>query len=430
MLSVLAGTATLPVVYLLGRELFGRTAALLGSAMLAMSYTHIHFSRTLFGPIATFLVTVGVYLLVRGLRTGAPECFGFAGGFLAAAMFTYDSARIGPLLAGSAFVLEALRGRAFGRGRGVRWGLLVAGSFVVFAPMLGFAIREPGAFVGRGNVVTLLDPEVLRHSMEKYHADGIVQVLLEQMRRTMLGFHLFGDESPHFAFPRPAVGALSAALLVLGTGFSVRRVRQTPVAILWAWVAVTLLLGGVLTSDPPYWPHLNILLPAVAILAGLGGERVAAALGGERAGLKTAAALLIGGLVLASGVHGWRVYNEFESDNAEPAMRASRYIRRLPRDVQVYLVSGALDWTDDVFRFFNQGRRGEDQTVDGLLRPGFHVKPPAVILLGDQQSELGRIMKRYPGGRVRELRQSDLESPVFVAYELFPGPPPGASSVH
>jgi 4-amino-4-deoxy-L-arabinose transferase-like glycosyltransferase len=429
MLSVLAGTATLPVVFLLGRGLFGRSAALLGTLMLAMNYTHIHFSRTLFGPIATLLVTVGVLLLVRGLVSGAPTSYGFAGGFLAAAMFTYDSGRIGLLVAGAAFALETVRGRVFRRGGLARWAAFLAGSFVVFAPMLGFALREPRAFVGRGNVVTLLDPEVYRHSMAKYDADDAVDVVLEQVRRTALAFHLFGDESPHFAFPRPAVGALTAALLVLGTGFSVRRVRWTPVALLWVWLALTLLLGGVLTSDPPYWPHLNILLPPVAIIAGLGGERIAAVLAGDRAGLRGGVLLLIGGLVFASGIHGWRVYNEFESNNAEPIMRASRYLQGLPQNTKVFLVSKNLHWGDDVFQFFNRRMAGEDQTVDGLLRPGFRIEPPAVILLRTQQKELGRIVERYPGGTVRELRQPDLKTPVFVVYEILAGPRSAPASV-
>lgn len=429
MLSVLAGTATLPVVFLLGRELFGRTAALFGTAILALSYTHIHFSRTLFGALATFLVTLGVLLLVRGLVTGAPAYFGFAGGVLAAAIFTYYSARIAPFLAGAVFVVEAFRRRVFTRAGAVRWGALAAGSLVVFAPMLGFALREPGAFVGRGSSVTLLDPEVLRHSMKKYGVDDVADVVLEQVRRTTLALHVFGDESPHFAFPRPAVGAVAAALFVLGIGFSVRRTREAPVLLLWAWQALTLLLGGILTSDPPYWPHLNIVLPAVAIVAGLGGARLAEGVAGERAGPRTAMTVLVGGAILASGIHGWRVYNEFESDNAGPAMRASRYLRRLPPNTRVFLVSGPDDWGDDVFQFFNRRMEGHDATVDGLLRRDVPLEPPAVILIRDDQGALPRIEERYPGGHVRELRQPDLPEPVFVAYELLvPPQAPGASA--
>ncbi len=426
--SVLAGTATIPVVYLLGRELFGRTAALLGAAMLAMNYTHIHFSRTLFGPIATFLVTVGVYFLVRGLTSGVPAWYGLAGGFLAGAMFTYYSARISPLLAGAALLVEAVRGRAGGTAARKRWGALLAGGFVVFAPMLGFALRHPGEFAGRGSVVTLLDPEVRRHSMEKYDADSMGEVLLDQTWRTALGFHLFGDESPHFTFRRPAVGAATAALLVLGVGFSVRRLRSTPVVVVWAWLGLTLLLGGVLTSDPPYWPHLNILLPAVAVLAGLGGERVAAALAGGRPGLRTAASLLVGGLVVAAGVHGWRIYNAFESDSAAPAMRASRYLRRLPRETRVYVVSDDFGWDDDVFRFFNQGMEGEDESVERLLKPELRIDPPAVILLEDGQEALPRIAELRPGGRVRELRQPGVPEPVMLAYELLHASAPVVSA--
>jgi 4-amino-4-deoxy-L-arabinose transferase-like glycosyltransferase len=427
-LSVLAGTATLPLVYLLARRLAGKRAAFLATLILATNYTHIHFSRTLFGPVATLFVTMGVLFLVRGFETGARADFGFAGGTFAAAVYAYDSSRVGPILLVVALLADVVRGRLRGGPALRRWGAVLAGGFVVFAPMLGFALRKPSAFIGRGNDVTLLDTEVLRHSREKYRADGVGEVVLEQVRRTVLAFHVFGDESPQFSLQRPGVGAVTAALLVIGLGFSVRRLREPGFALIWLWLGLTLLLGGVFTADPPYWPHLNILLPAVAILSAYGADRLGVAVAGRGEGRRRAAFAVTSAIVLAAGVYKWRVYEDFADDNAEPEMRASRYLDDLPAGTRVFLVGQDVHANSDVFRFFNRGSTVTDATVAGLLDPGFRLERPAVILLRDGQGELPRIEERFPGGEVEELRRPGDEERAFLVYRLPAEERPSAST--
>lgn len=42
----------------LGRELWSTRVGLIAATLLAFSYTHIHFSRTMFGAIATLFATL------------------------------------------------------------------------------------------------------------------------------------------------------------------------------------------------------------------------------------------------------------------------------------------------------------------------------------------------------------------------------------
>ena len=62
---------------------------------------------------------------------------------------------------------------------------------------------------------------------------------------------------------------LTAALLVLGLGYCLARLRNPKHFTLVIWIVSVLALGGVFTNDPPYWPHLAITLPAVVVVAGL-----------------------------------------------------------------------------------------------------------------------------------------------------------------
>jgi mannosyltransferase len=68
-LSVLFGAATIPVLYLLGRSLFGRTASLAACLVLALSAFFIRYQQEVRGyTVLLFLLTVSTYMLVKALR--------------------------------------------------------------------------------------------------------------------------------------------------------------------------------------------------------------------------------------------------------------------------------------------------------------------------------------------------------------------------
>jgi len=69
-LSALLGAATVPVLGLLGAELFGRRVGLAAALLLALAPAHVFYSRDArMYPLLALLCTVALYALVRGLRT-------------------------------------------------------------------------------------------------------------------------------------------------------------------------------------------------------------------------------------------------------------------------------------------------------------------------------------------------------------------------
>lgn len=94
-----AGTLAIPCVYALGRELISERAGLIAAAMLAFSYTHIHFSRTMFGAIAALFATLTFWLAARGLRRGDPIWFVLSGLTAGVGLLFYDASRVVPLIA-------------------------------------------------------------------------------------------------------------------------------------------------------------------------------------------------------------------------------------------------------------------------------------------------------------------------------------------
>jgi len=286
--------------------------------------------------------------------------------------------------------------------------------------MLAYVLRDVGGWVGRGNSVLLFDPLVMTHLMDKYQVGTVGQVLLEQFKRAFLTFHLYGDESPHFAYLGPMVSPLASTLLAFGLGICLVRLRNLRYFVLVAWIVLTLLLGGVLTSDPPYWPHLAIVLPAVVLIAALAAERVVEELAPTPTHLGYWALwLLLAASLVFTGVVNWLSYIDTVRDDALPRTRIARYLNSLPTGYQVRLVSDDWTFNDYAFRFFNQDIPGSSVEAGQLQSALPRLDQPTVFILY-RHPELSPVLEReYPGGEVREHLDYNKEV-VFLSYCFVP----------
>ena len=420
MISVITGTLTIPVVYLLGREMFSWKVGLIAMALLATSYTHIHFSRILFTPKSTFFVTLMFYFLFRGLRTLQQLWFALAGIALGLALSVYYSGRIGPVIVLALWGWALLWERRTLSANFRNWIIFALGALLSFGPMLAYMVRNLSGYVGRGNVVTVFDPVVMAHLMDKYQVGTMGQLLLEQLKRAFLTFYLYGDESPHFAYLGPMVSPLASTLLAFGLGICLVRLRNLRYFVLVAWVVLTLLLGGVLTSDPPFWPHLAIVLPAVALIAALAAERVVEELAPTPTHLGYWALwLLLAASLIFTGVVNWQSYIDAVRDDALPRGRIARYLNSLPTGYQVRLVSDDWTWDDYAFRFFNHDIPGASVEAGQLQSALPRLDKPTVFILY-RHPELVPILEReYPGGEVEEHLDYHKEI-AFLSYRFVP----------
>lgn len=420
MTSVLAGTATIPALYLLGRELFGRGAGFVAASLLTVSYTHYHFSRILFGPLPTFLLTLGIALLFRGFRTGAPLHFASAGLLCGLGLHTYYSGRVGPVILGCLLLASVTLVKRGQRPAPKAWAWVIFGGILAFGPMLAYMVMELRLFTGRGHEVALWNPRVWAHSMGKYKATGAYDVLVNQVRATFLTFHLYGDGSPHFAFPRPMVSSFTAALGVLGLGVCLTRIRALAYFLPVAWLVLTLVLGGVITADPPYWPHLNIVLPAVMLLAGLGARLVVLSVARPAPATRYAVWALIAVMVAVSGVKNWFVYVDFAGSDAGPRVAASRFLRRLPPETRVFVASDVTGWEEYAFRFWNRDKEGKNLRGEEREKLDLPVDRPFIVLLFEVEELLPRLQEKYPDG-VTRIRRDTAGKLLNVFFVNFPG---------
>jgi hypothetical protein len=201
-----------------------------------------------------------------------------------------------------------------------------------------------------------------------------------------------------------------------------------------AWIALTLILGGVLTSDPPYSPHLAITLPAVMLVAALAAAKIMdLLLPLGRPGKWMAIGLLAVALVWV-GTLNWLRYIAHVQDNAGPRIRIARYINSLPGGYQVRLVSDDWPWREYAFRFFNRNVPGADLKPAQLQSDPPRLDQPTLFILFGHPELVPILQSYYPGGELREHLDSAKEV-AFISYRVVPAgyvfsPPTVSPSVY
>jgi 4-amino-4-deoxy-L-arabinose transferase-like glycosyltransferase len=400
--SVLIGTLAIGAAYLLGREVGGRHVGLLAAALLAASYTAIHFSRLILTPSAMLAVTLTLVFLLRGLKTGGGRWFALAGAMSGAASLLCFGGRMALLIATVVFLFDVATAGESRRPRLRGWATMAVAALLTAGPMLVFYARVPRALVARGLDVTIFAERNRAHLFGKYGVTTVGEMLLEQVRRTFLTFHLYGDSSSQFGFPGPMVDMLTAAFLLAGLGLTLRRLRSPASRGLLAWLGGVLVVGGVLTPDPPDWASLVVALPAVVVLAALGMGRLLTL---WREPLGRAARAVVPGLLVVvfagTAFDNWQRYRRAVEDNAGPQCAIARWIDGLEKGTRVLLVCDSLTWEDRKFQFLNRGVEGRDATeeeIRGLEEIGGST---AIILTRDYAERLLPVLaRRFPKAEV------------------------------
>jgi hypothetical protein len=314
--SVLIGTGTIPVVWLLAREWRGPLFALVCTAFFATLRWHVHFSGLCFRTILTPLfVSLVFYYFLRMLRRGSASDAGFCGLFLGLGAYTYLSFRLVPLmlLPPMFMALHRLgRDRLHTGGVPIEWpevvtrermiqllGMIVGMGAIVFTPLAVHYVRNPQHFTGRSGEVSFLRqndglqilsrqirdvalmPLVRGDHVGKHNLPGPPRFLQIRVPSPAETTALWADEravaqlegrpvhDPHGTgvpvFP-PVTGLLfyvGLGALILGA------IRSTRELALLSWLLVGM-LASVLSFGAPNMLRLLYLTPLAAMLVTLG----------------------------------------------------------------------------------------------------------------------------------------------------------------
>jgi 4-amino-4-deoxy-L-arabinose transferase-like glycosyltransferase len=268
--SAVVGILTVPAVYLVGREILaeekgalGRYGGLLAALAVAISYWHLNWSR--YGVRAILLplfASITITFLWRGFRTGSRWHFVASGIFLGLGMYTYQAARILPLLVIFGFAYMVAWRRMPLR-RALESLLVVAVvALLIFAPLGIYFLTHPGSFSQRIEQTLVLDTA--------QDLQGNVEASWEQVLKVFLVLFVQGDNyAIHNLIGRPALNGFLAFLLVLGAVVSLVRIKRPAYPFLLTWLIV-MSIPAVLAGRGPIGKRAIGTLPAVMILIAIG----------------------------------------------------------------------------------------------------------------------------------------------------------------
>jgi len=210
--TVMCGLATLPYMYLLGREIANRKVGLLAMLLTGIAYWPNVISRVgLRFPLYPLFVAPVLFYLIRGLRRSWRNDFIMAGLFLGLGLHGYSPFRIMPILVVIAIFLYILH-RQSRDNRKQAWvwlGLLAITALFVFLPLLRFWLQNPTAFGYRA---------FSRLGSVEQSLPGVWwQILLSNTWNAIRMLNWSdGEIWVHSVTNRPALDVVSAAFFILG----------------------------------------------------------------------------------------------------------------------------------------------------------------------------------------------------------------------
>lgn len=237
--SALIGILTIPAVYLAGRELFAADRGnglaflpLLAAFLSAVSYWHLNWSRLGLRVILVPLLAALIFFaLFRGLRLGRRHWFVLAGALAGLSLYTYQAARILPVLLAAAFVLHALLRRRWTQADTINAVLTFGFMALIFAPLGVYAWQHPGALSVRIRQAAVVGGEQPLGEQAR--------TLAEQAGKTLLSFSLAGDTDPQFNIEgRPTLNPVLSLGFYVGIAVALWRFRRSPYLFLLLWLGL------------------------------------------------------------------------------------------------------------------------------------------------------------------------------------------------
>jgi 4-amino-4-deoxy-L-arabinose transferase-like glycosyltransferase len=270
LLSAIIGIITVPLLYMLVREMLSsRAVALLASGFLAISYWHISYSRLgweiILGPPFVILT---LYLLWRALQSSRWLDFVWTGLALGASLYTYQAQRFLPLLIVCYLLYLGLLEKGFWRKYGTKLAVCLAAGLLVFAPLGAYFVTHQDVFLRRAGEVSIFNPEK--------NPEGPLRSFLESSVKVLGTYNLRGDPLWRHNLPgRPAFDIPTSILFFLGLTIALVRWRQRPYSLLLFWLVI-LTLPPILTPprDVPHFSRSIGALPAACVFPAIGMERL------------------------------------------------------------------------------------------------------------------------------------------------------------
>jgi len=435
-LSALIGTVTVLTTFLLARELWGQRVAWLAAVALVFGHFHIHFSRLAVNNIADGLfVTLALLLLMRGLRSdhcgrpGQNVCFALAGMVIGLGFYGYFGARLIGVVVAFYLAWRMVVEYRFLTRYGRQLLILLGAALVVIAPLVLYYVAYPDMLSARSRQVNLFASGWLAREQANT-GRSTASLLLEQFWKSASAFHYTLDPTFWYHPSIPLLDFVGGTFLILGLLWATVHWRWPANGLLLLWFWPALILGWVMTENPPSSMRMVIVAPALALLVGLGlnwlMELSRRVFGGERRFWDGVTVMSLIAIAVLNLHYYFVVYTPtrvYGNPTAEVATELGRYLAQRDDDYVVYFYGPPfMYWQFGTLRFMAQGVEGMDIPPPGkgeLPVPDLS-RGARFIFLPERLGELEDIRARYPGGVEVPVHSSAGGRLLYMLYDVSP----------
>jgi hypothetical protein len=424
-LPAISGILAIPALYLFSRQIAGKRVALLSACFLAISHTHINFSRI--GSVgyihSTWLVPLELFLLLAGLEKRKSWMTAAGGALLAVHFSVYLTSQVivGLVLA---FMLIAL---VFMR----RWFLPVIrqaaafwGGFVLLIlPELSYGAGHPNEFFDRILQSGTFQTGWLAQTAAST-GQSAAQVLAGRVVHAFLSL-IYYPAWDFYGSSIPMLTLFSAVFFLAGLGIALLRVRRRGMLLLNGYFWAPTLAIGILSIPPSADSYrMLIVLPPALLLTAIAVDETLELIGAGWSRARSVYIFVTSGLLISLAMFNlWAYYGDFVGQCRYGGDLAGRfasylgdYAQSAQQGSQVYLLS------DDIFlygshasaTFLSGGRKitNVPEPIEGW--PG--VAGDTVIASPNRMSELETWIHAHPGGKTDYVY--DCGTLILLAYHL------------
>jgi hypothetical protein len=439
LITAVVGVLTIPVFYVMLRQMFGKAIAVLGSAFLVGYALHIHYSRVGMENIADpFLMAATLYFAWRASRDGKLVDFVLTGLILGLGFYLSPASRVIPIIVAALFGYTFLRRRSFLRQLLPGVGVTILAFSAAALPVGIFWLTHTSFFMDRISTVSIFQSGWF--DQEREAGRSALSILWDQATRSFGAFGFYSDTSIFYHGPVPLVDRLTLVPFLLGLVYAVYKVLDARYFLMLAIFGAVVVTGGVLTIQPPTSQRLLGTIPAVAAFTAIGVKLIA----DWASRLRPKASPVVAGVAIAAlftvNVNYYffqYTHGGYSSDlNNRVAAQVVDYVRGLPENTRLFFYGDPRmylsGWGHPAMTFPLRDYARLDVLQDGRVD-----SDPAVDLTGDapatfmflpeRQEEMASLIQSCPGGEVvtyimpagrHGLQGVEPAKMSFVAYEV------------
>jgi len=425
LVPAIGGVLAIPALYIFARQIGGPRIALIAAVLLAISHTHIHFSRI--ASVAyihgTWLVPLELYFLFSGLEKRQAWRTALSGILLAIHFSVYVTAQVIIALVLVYMVIAFLFYRSWFKtiyhAALAFWG----GFFIAIIPEAVYISRNMNEFMNRLVQNGTFQSGWLELAMQAT-GKSAETILFERVVHAFMAL-IYYPAYDFYGSPLPMLTVISSVLFLIGLGIALIRTRQRGYLLLngYFWGA-TLSVG--LFAIPPSADSYRMLMafPAALIMGAIGLDQILGVFGiGWENAKKVYSASVSFVLLSLMILNLWNYYGDFagqcrfgENIPSRFASYLGTYVRTVESESAVYLLSndqyfyGAHPSTD----YLSQLRPivNHSDPIDSLNA----IAGETIVANPDRIKELEDWVRLHPGGEVHYIY--DCKNTILMAYQI------------